>query len=816
MTQARRLDATEVYTRCDLSRLEFETTAELPGVEIKEVPGQARATEAIRFGIGIRRPGFNLFALGEPGTGRREVVETFLKDRAAGEAAPSDWCYVYNFAEPQKPNLLELPAGRGNRLRRGMEKLVEDLKAAIRAAFESEDYRARRKELEEEMHREHSHPFEELRERAEKRDIRLIQTPHGMALAPLRDGEVLNPEEFNKLPDEEKERVREDLRELEAELEKIVHQVPKWQRRARDRIRELDRAVTRGAVHGLFEELRNEFSDLPDVVEHLEAAEEDIIRNASDFMPGRSGGSDDDDQEMEAGQNHASLRRYEVNLLVRRDPEDGAPVVHEDNPTFQNLMGRVEHISQMGTLLTNFTLIRPGALHRANGGYLVVDAHKLLMQPFAWEGLKRVLRSGRLRPESPGQAYSLISTVSLEPEPMALDVKVVLVGERLLYYLLHRYDPDFGRLFKVAADFEESMPLDGESTRDYARLIASLARRQELLPLDREACARLVEQGARFAADAERVSVRWQDLTDLMAEADHWAREAGRDTVGRGDVQRAVDARIYRSERVRERLQDEIRRGTILIDTTGERVGQVNGLSVSILGDFQFGQPNRITARVRLGRGELVDIQREVDLGGPLHSKGVLILAGYLGARYAPELPHSLSASLVFEQSYGPVEGDSASAAELFALLSALAGVPLRQSLAVTGSVNQHGDIQAIGGVNEKIEGFFDVCRRRGLDGTQGVLIPAANVKHLMLRPEVVEAVEREQFQVFCFSTADEGLALLTGMTAGERGEDGRYEADTVNGLVEARLARMAEQARAFGAGTPPGTPDQSPEEGRP
>lgn len=813
MTQARKLNATELYTRCDLSRLEFETTADVPDVE--EVPGQARATEAIRFGIGIRRPGFNLFALGEPGTGRREVVEAFLKERAAGEATPSDWCYVYNFAEPQKPNLLELPAGRGVQLRQGMEKLVEDLKAAIRAAFESEDYRARRKELEEEMQREHSHPFEELRERAEERDIRLIQTPHGMALAPVREGEVLNPEEFSKLPEEEKKHVREDLRELEADLEKIVHQVPKWQRRARERIRELDRTVTRGAVHGLLEDLREEFSDLPDVVEYLEAAEEDIVRNALEFMPEQKS-QQEQGQDMEVGQDHSSLGRYQVNLLVRRDPEDGAPVVHEDNPTFQNLMGRVEHVSQMGTLLTNFTLIRPGALHRANGGYLVVDVHKLLMQPFAWEGLKRVLRSGRLSPESPGQAYSLISTVSLEPEPMALDVKVVLVGERLLYYLLHRYDPDFGRLFKVAADFGQSMPLDGEATRDYARLIATLARRGELLPMDREACARLVEQGARFAADAERVSVRWQDLTDLMAEADHWAREAGRDTVGRDDVQRAVDARIYRSDRVRERLHDEIRRGTILIDTTGERVGQINGLSVSILGDFQFGLPNRITARVRLGKGELVDIQREVDLGGPLHSKGVLILAGYLGARYAPDLPHSLSASLVFEQSYGPVEGDSASAAELFALLSALADAPLSQSLAVTGSVNQHGDIQAIGGVNEKIEGFFDVCRRHGLDGTQGVLIPSANVKHLMLRPEVVEAVEQEQFRVYSFSTVDEGLALLTGMPAGQRGEDGRYEADSVNARVEARLARMVEQARAFGAGAPPGTPDQPQGEDRP
>lgn len=817
MSEARELAPSELCKRCDPSRFEFTTTADLP--DLDEVLGQPRATEAIRFGMGIRGPGFNLFALGEPGTGRRQVIETFLKERAGDEATPPDWCYVYNFGEPQKPNALELPAGCGGRLRDLMRQLVEDLEASIPSAFESEEYRARRKELEEQMQREHSRPFEKLGKRARKHGIALIHTPHGMALGPVKEGEVLSPDEFGKLADDEKKRIRGHLRELEGELEKIVHQVPRWQRHIRRRIQELDRDVTRDVVHALIEDLRREFNDLPDVQTYLDEVEKDIINNAADFR------DDEEDGSLTLpgatrGRGRAVLRRYEVNVLVRHEPDSGAPVVYEDNPTFQNLMGAVEHIAQMGTLLTNFTLIKAGALHRANGGYLLVDVHKLLMQPFAWEGLKRALRSGSLRPESPGQAYSFISTVSLEPEPVALDVKVVLLGDRRLYYLLHYFDPEFGQLFKVAADFENTMPRDGDTGGRYARLIATLARREKLFPLDAEACARLVEEGARLASDAERVSIRWQELIDLMREADHWAREAGREVVTREDVQHGIDARVYRSDRIRQRLLEEIERNTILIDTSGERVGQVNGLSVNILGGFQFGHPSRITARVRLGKGELVDIQREVEMGGPIHSKGVLTLAGYLGQQYVPDLPQSLSASLVFEQAYGTVEGDSASAAELFALLSALSGTAIRQSLAVTGSVNQHGDIQAIGGVNEKIEGFYDVCRRRGLDGSHGVLIPAANIKHLMLRADVVAAVEKGEFHVWSYVSADEGLALLTGKDAGERGEDGSYPDGSVNALVEGRLMWMAEQSRAFAAGpstdaptdnggaTPPGSDD--------
>ncbi|MGE5240416.1 MAG: Lon protease family protein [Bacteroidota bacterium] len=800
MTAIKALDAASLCAHCDPNRLTFETTAEL--ADLAEVIGQPRATDAIQFGIGIRRDGYNLFVLGAPGTGRHTVARQFLERRAATESVPSDWCYVNNFKQPHKPRALRLPAGQGVQLRDDMAGLMEDLRSAIPAAFESEEYRARHQELEQELKERQEQAFEELRKQAEEHHIALIRTPSGMAFAPTRKGEVLNPEEFRKLPEAEQKRIEAVVSTLEEQLARIIHQFPQWRREGQQRLRDLDRDVTMSAVEHLLDELRKKYAALPEVVRYLDEAQEAVIENSDDFRRTEEGG------EMtflgipipRSLTGTASLRRFQVNVLIDHCATRGAPVIYEDSPSYQALIGRVEHLAQMGALVTDFTLIKPGALLRANGGYLILDARKVLMQPYAWEGLKRVLSSRQARIESLGQALSLVSTVSLEPEPIPLDVKVVLVGEQLLYYLLYYYDPDFRELFKVAADFEDNMARREDSDMLYARLVATLARREGLLALDRQACARVIEHGARLAADTEKLSIRLRDISDLLREADYWARQAKRDVVTGEDVQRALDAKVYRSDRVRERIQEEIRRGTLLIDTTGGRVGQVNGLSVVMLGDFMFGHPSRITAQARLGKGEVLDIQREIELGGPIHSKGVMILAGFLGARYAAGRPLSLSASLAFEQTYGEVEGDSASSAELYALLSALAETPIRQSLAVTGSVNQHGEIQAIGGVNEKIEGYFDVCRARGLTGDQGVLIPAANVKHLMLRHDVVEACAQGKFHVYPVTTVDEGIELLTGVAAGERDDEGLFPDDTINQRVEVKLLVFAEQARAFGA----------------
>ena len=800
MSAIKALDAAALCAHCDPNRLTFETTAEL--ADFTEVIGQPRATDAIQFGIGIRRDGYNLFVLGAPGTGRHAVTRQFLERRAATESVPSDWCYVNNFKQPHKPRALRLPAGMGVQLHDDMAQLMEDLRSAIPTAFESEEYRARRQELEQELKERQEQAFEELRKEAESHHIALIRTPSGMAFAPTRKGEVLNPEEFQKLPEAAQKRIEAVVSTLEEQLARIIHQFPQWRREGQQRLRDLDRDVTMSAVEHLLDELRKKYAPLPEVVRYLDEVQEAVIENSDDFRRAEESG------EMtflgipipRSLTGTASLRRFQVNVLIDHSATRGAPVIYEDNPSYQSLIGRVEHLAQMGALVTDFTLIKPGALLRANDGYLILDVRKVLMQPYAWEGLKRVLSSHEMRIESLGQALSLVSTVSLEPEAIPLDVKVVLVGERLLYYLLYYYDLDFRELFKVAADFEDSMARREDSDMLYARLIATLARQEGLLALGRQACARAIEHGARLAADAEKLSIRLRDISDLLREADYWARQAKRSVVTGEDVQRAMEAKVYRSDRVRERIQEEIRRGTLLIDTTGERFGQVNGLSVVMLGDFMFGHPSRITAQARLGKGEVLDIQREIELGGPIHSKGVMILAGFLGARYAAGRPLSLSASLVFEQTYGEVEGDSASSAELYALLSALAETPIKQSLAVTGSVNQHGEIQAIGGVNEKIEGFFDVCRARGLTGDQGVLIPAANVKHLMLRHDVVEACAQGKFHVYPVRTVDEGIELLTGVPAGERDDEGLFPDNTINQRVEVKLLVFAEQARVFGA----------------
>jgi lon-related putative ATP-dependent protease len=540
------------------------------------------------------------------------------------------------------------------------------------------------------------------------------------------------------------------------------------------------------------------------VLAHLDAVQRDVVENVHDFL-GSGDGEDAAAQIRRLLSETPATHRYGVNVVVDNGGAKGAPVIYEDLPTHASLVGRIDHHSHFGTLVTDFSLIRSGALHRANGGYLVLDVRKVLQQPFAWEDLKRALRTREIRIEPPERLIGLSGTSSLEPERIPLDMKVVLLGERLLYHLLAEYDPDFLELFKVAADFEEEIDRGPGSELEYARLAATLGRSQGLRPFGREAVARVVEEGARLAGDGEKLSTHVQGIADLLREASQLAGEAGREVVERTDVQAAVEGRIRRADRVRQRLLEETRRGTILIATAGTAVGQVNGLSVVQLGQFAFGRPSRITARVRMGKGEVVDIEREVELGGPIHSKGVLILAGFLGARYAADRPFTLSASLVFEQSYSGVEGDSASSAELYALLSALSGLPIRQSLAVTGSVNQLGEIQAIGGVNEKIEGFFDLCQARGLTGDQGVLVPASNVKHLMLRSDVVEAAGAGRFHVYPVETVDQGVELLTGMAAGERGPDGQFPDGTVNARVVARLAEMAERARAFAA-PPQGT----------
>ncbi len=786
----------EILRRCcDPGSFEFASTDELP--ELAGLVGQERAVDAMQLGIAMRRRGFNIFAFGPGGTGKHTLIQDLLERRAASEPTPPDWCYVNNFADSRRPHCLKLPTGRAAPLRDAMKRLVTELRVAIPAAFEREEYRARREVIDQQFKHRHEEAFGALQKKAEQKSIAVLRTPVGLALAPVRKGEVIPPDVFNQLPEEERQRVTADIETLQTELEGIIRRIPEWEREHRDVVRQLNRDTTAVVVNHLLLEVRTAFKDLPEVLAHLDQVERDILEHADDFMtdgraegPGLALPAASDDM--------VQFRRYQVNVLVDNSACKGAPIVYENQPTHQNLVGRIEHLARFGALMTDFNLVVAGALHKANGGYLVVDARRLLTATFGWESLKQALRSGEIRTMSLEQLLSFASTVSLDPEPIPLELKVVLVGPPLLYYLLSELDPDFVEHFKIAAEFDDRIDRTPENVALYARLIASAARRAKLRPLDRGAVARVIDEAARMSGDSEKLSAQLRNLTDLLQEADHLATTKGAAVIGASEVETAINARHRRSDRIYRRLQEEIGRNTLRIETAGERIGQVNGLSVISLGGVSFGHPSRITAQVRLGKGEVIDIEREVALGGPIHSKGVMILAGFLGGRFGREGPLSLTASLVFEQSYGGVEGDSASAAELFALLSALSETPIRQSLAVTGSIDQHGRIQAIGGVNEKIEGFFDVCQARGLTGEQGVLIPSANVQHLMLRQDVADAAKAGRFRVIPIDTVDQGMEILTGLPSGAADPRGQYPESTLNRRIAVRLAALARRAAAL------------------
>ncbi len=783
--------------RCDPLSLGIDSSKDLQPRET--LPGQERVLEAIAFGVEIESQGYNLFVMGPEGSGKQPLLLRQLEIQAAKKATPADWVYVHDFDHHHRPNAMALPSGRGLQLAEAMQRFVEDVREAIPALFENEENQNRFRALEEEHRQKPDEAFEGLREKASERGIALVRTPTGFGFAPLAEGEIINPEDFDKLPEEEQARIKGEIEALQKELQEVVKQMPRWDRDRRLALRKLQSELTATGVSAALEAVAEQFEDLPEVQDYLAAVKRDLIANYHAIRMAEQAAA----QKQEPGGYEASFEiggfeRYKVNALVNHANSHGAPIVIEDNPTAMNLIGRAEHVSRYGALVTDFSLIKPGSLHRANGGYLVVEARKLLTQPFAWDALKRALKAREIRIESPAQSMSLISTASLEPEPIALDTKVILLGERRLFYMLSELDPEFEDLFKVVADFDEQISRDSDNQREFLRVIAGQILADGLRPFDACALTAVLRHSIRLAGDRRKLTLHARSMSDLLQEANYRAGKADAAMVGESHVREAIAAQIRRVDRIREKSYEAIAREIITISTEGAEVGQINGLSVLQFGGFAFGRPSRITARVHVGGGKVTDIEREVKLGGPLHSKGVLILSGFLAGRYAVNQPLSLSATLVFEQSYGGVDGDSASSAELYALLSALSEVPLRQDLAVTGSVDQFGRVQAIGGANEKIEGFFDVCRQRGLTGTQGALIPAANVEHLMLREDVIAAVEKGEFAIYAVEHVDQGIELLTGRPAGERDGEGRYPADSINALVDARLRAFAQLRREF------------------
>ena len=793
-----RLSALEVAVedltaRCDPESLPFASTEELHALEA--VFGQERAVRAIEFALGMKAPGYNLYASGPDGIGKASIIETLLRRRAGTEPAPADRVYVHNFEDPDRPVGIELPAGDApgfaSQVRLTVERAIED----VREAFEGDSYVRQRADVGGGSEQRRGELIQGLQRRAADMGFALQMTAQGIMSSPLINGQAASDEEFAALPQEQRD---ETMRRAREELEPIVQdtllQIRGLEREAREALERLDEGVVGEAIQERFATLSQLHPDNDAVAAFLGAVQTDIVRERDRLRAPAQGqrpaGADADQPRQ------ALLRRYQVNALVTNDANGGAPVIVETNPTYQNLLGRIEYFGQAGMVVTDHTMIRTGSLGRANGGYLMLRMRDLLANAAAYDGLKRALHSAELTIESLQQALGLLPTAGLRPEPTPLDVKVVVIGDASMYPYLYRLDPDFRELFRVKADFEVDFERNRENILGLSSVIHSQCDRAGLACFSDRAVARLIEHSSRLVEDQRRLSGNMGALLDLVRQADYWANQDGSGVAHLHHVERALEEGAYRSSLVRDRMQQLIDEGTVFIDTDGEQVGQINALSVYNLGDITFGRPSRITCVVSAGRGTIVNIERESDMAGRTHNKGFLILRGLLADRFGQDMAMALHASLTFEQLYNDIDGDSASSTELYALLSALAEAPIRQSIAVTGSLNQRGEVQPIGGATAKIEGFFDVCRARGLDGTQGVMIPASNVPNVVLRPDVADAVERGEFHVWAIERIEQGVEVLMGVPAGEPGEDGAYPPDTIFGRVQARLRRFEEALR--------------------
>lgn len=782
------LNEKQVYNDCNPDQFQFDTTDELK--EPDQALGQDRAMNALHYGIGITQKGYNIFALGPSGTGKHTTIKRFINARSGRPSKPHDWCYINNFNNPQQPYAIKLPAGKGKQLKNDMDHFVDDLIHTIPAAFDSDEYHFKIQEIRNKLEKQQEKAVAHIKQKAEKKKIVLIRTPDGYSFAPKHNGEVVNTEDFDQLPEDIQVLYSKNIESLEDELETALHDVPLWQRKSRNDSKQLNKKTTIATIKPLVSEIRSTWRRYHEVLKFIDEVKNAVIENAFDFIP------TDEDPSSPFSNTHIAndpkFRRYKVNTLIDNSDTQSIPIIYEDNPTYNNLLGRSEYLSEYGALVTDFLLIKPGAVHKANGGYLIIDADKLLEHDFSWEGLKRALSKQQLKIEPLEKMLSLNSTVTLEPQAIPLDVKVILIGNRDLYYLLCEYDADFNKLFKVAVDFEEDIIRNVDNNLKYAHLIASLTRTKKLLPLSFNAVARVIEQSARWQEDQNKLSLHTHRLIDLLCEANFWAKEKKQKLIQADHIQIAIDKKHYRQNRMQLQVDRLIQENTLLIETETEVIGQINGLSVMSLGDMSFGAPSKITATVRPGDGGVLDIEREVDLGGAVHSKGVLILSGFLNERYGIHHTISFSANLVFEQSYDGIDGDSASSAELYALLSVLAEAPIKQNFAVTGSVNQKGMIQPVGGINEKIEGFFRICQHYGLNGQHGVLIPESNVRNLMLNSDVVQAVAEHQFSIYPIKTIEQGIEMLTGMSAGKLSAKGKFPPRSIHGRVLKKLKQFS------------------------
>ncbi|HOW54536.1 MAG TPA: ATP-binding protein [Syntrophorhabdaceae bacterium] len=785
-----KLGPEELFKKCDPGTFAFSRTDTV--VEFPRTIGQEKALKSLDFGLGMDSAGFNIFAIGESGTGKMSTVMYMLREKAAGEHPPVDWCYVHNFKDPDSSIALSFEPGKGVAFQKDLQELVQILKLEIPKAFESKEYETQKSKIIDEFQQKQSEYLTRLDDEAKQRGFTVKRTPTGVLIVPAKEnGEMMAKEEFDALNEKARKKLEETGRLFQEKLNDVVRILREAEKIVREMMVRLDRMVALDIVGPMIDLMQKKYSLQEKVAKYLEDVREEILTHLEDFKPAEEQQPPFPFLKLPRAEN--SFAKYSVNVIVNNGDIQGAPVVYESNPTYLNLFGRMEYKVQYGMATTDFTMIKAGSLHKANGGYLVIDAMALLRNPFSYEALKRALRNREIRIEDVIEQYRMISTAGLKPEAIPLNAKVVLIGNPYLYYMLHAYDEESRELFKVKADFDSRMERTGENMEKYAMFTAQCQREENLLPFDNTAVARLVEMGSRFADHQDKLSTRFSDIADLIREAHYWARKEGEEIVRSEHVSRAVEEKIFRVNRIEERLREMMLEDILIVNTSGEKVGQVNGLAVLDIGDYAFGKPSRITAKTYTGRAGVVNLERETKMSGKIHEKAILIVTSYLGSKYAVKKPISLSASITFEQLYEMVEGDSATCAELYALLSSISGVPLKQCFAVTGSMDQNGDVQPIGGVNQKIEGFFHLCRMRGLDGTHGVIVPKRNAKNLVLSEDVVDAVSKGLFNVYTIERMEEGLEILTGMQAGQMREDGTYPEGTINCLVEKRLTEITE-----------------------
>jgi len=793
------LDAGKLRYACDPSSFKFKSTAELEPLD--QIIGQERAIEALKLGLGIKdaKNRYNIYVAGDPGTGKMSAVEHFLSQASAAEPQPPDLCYVHSFENPYSPHYLDFPAGRGCQLRTDLDQLIKRLKREIPSVFESDEFKGRSKKIIERFNLKRTTLLEEMESQSRELGFAIQRTPIGINTLPLDEkGEPLSQEDYAALPDEQQESIRSHQGEVQTLIQERLQEVARLDEERESEIKELAKEAVLFMIEPHFTTLKNSYEGLSKVLEFLESMKNDIIENLDVF---KNGGSQarKSPMPMPFSMPQADpFKKYAVNVLVDNAKTEGAPVIVEQNATYTNLFGSIDRRVQMGVAMTDFTMIKPGSLHRANGGYLVLNANNLFRVGLSWEALKIALKRREIHIEDPLQMMGYSTTEGLRPEPVPFRIKLVIIGSPYIYELLYHYDEDFAKLFNIKADFGMEMERTPEHEQEMARFLGNCCEQEpSVIPFEPSGVAKMVEYATELTSDQTKLSCQFGNLVSVVKEASFWAQEEGSELVSGDHVEKALEQRDYRHSRIDDKIQEMIERGTIFVDTEGEQSGQVNGLAVLQMGDYAFGKPSRITASVFTGKGGIIDIEREAKLGGKTHTKGIMILKGFLGQRFAQKRPLSFAASLAFEQSYSMIDGDSASSTELYAILSALSELPIRQGLAVTGSVNQKGEVQPIGGVNQKIEGFYRVCKAKGLSGDQGVLIPAANVENLMLNKEVVEAVEAGQFHIYPVSTIEQGIELLTGVEAGAPDEDGAYPPETVFGQVIARLEAIESALKA-------------------